>query len=156
MSEISDGNHDGRRWGILALPALAGFVPVVAEYGVGRIDKIGKRNVRFYFLVDVVLNSLVRIDVVEAGFEVFPEFGIVANDNARSFDQSGFDGVIQAEIADDPLEQCFLAAALAGGSEGRGGQVEAGKDAAGAMDAIESADPFSGFFKFFFCNALES
>ena len=89
---------------------------------------------RLGLAVEVVLDLGVVIDVVEARFVVLATFGIVADDHARRLDQAGLDGVVQAEVADDPAEQRFLAALLAGGSERRGGEVVAGQNAARACE----------------------
>src|SRR5579859_5112205 len=137
-----------------AFPFLAGGVPIVAEDGVGSIYEIRERNVRLDFSIDVVLDGRVRIDVVEAGFEVFPELGVVADDNARGFDQAGFDSIVEAEVADDPLKQGFFAATLACRGKGRGGKVEARQNAPCAVNAVEATDPFSCFFDVFLGNAL--
>src|SRR5216683_5701451 len=148
MREIGDGDHDGGRVGTFLFPPLAGFVPIVAKNGVCGVDEVGERDVRLYFPVDVVFHARVRVDVVKAGFEILPKPCVIADNDTGSLNEARFDGVVEAEVADDPLEQSFLAAALAGGSERRGGEVEARQNAASAVDAVESADPFGGFFEF--------
>jgi hypothetical protein len=50
--------------------------------------------VRFDLLVDVVLDGGVRVDVIQAGLEVLGELGVVADDDAWSFDEAGFNGVV--------------------------------------------------------------
>ena len=84
----------------------------------------------------------------------FPSFSVITDDDAGSFDEAGFDRVVQAEVADYPLKQGFFAAALACGSEGRRGEIEAGLDASRAMNAVKAADPFGRLFEFFFCDSL--
>src|SRR6266581_2800913 len=91
-----------------------------------------------------------------AGFvPILPKPRVIADNNTGSLDEAGFDGVVEAEVADDPLEQSFLAAALAGRSEGGGGEIEAAENAASAVNAVEAPNPLGGFFQFLFCDSFE-
>ena len=155
MREIGDGDHDGGRGGTFLLPPLAGFVPIVAKNGVCGVDEVGERDVRLYFPVDVVFHARVRVDVVKAGFEILPKPCVIADNNTGSLDEAGFDGVVEAEVADDPLEQSFLAASLARGSEGGGGEIETGENPASTVDTVEAPNPLGGFFQFLFCDSFE-
>src|SRR5882724_4375802 len=114
MREVGDGNHNGRRGDSFTLPSFARFIPIVAQDGVSRIYEIGKWNMRFHFTVDVILYFWVSINVVKARFEICCLLGVVADNYARSLDKAGFNGVVEAEVADYPLEKGFFATALAG------------------------------------------
>ena len=155
MREVGDRDHDWRCGSAFLFPPLSGLVPVVAQDGVGRIHEIGKGNVSFDLLIEIVFNGWVRVNVIQAGLEIFSELRIIANNDARRLHQPGFDGVIETEIADDPIEESFIPAALAGGRKGRGRKVEAGQNAASSMDAVESANPFGRLLDIFLCYSLD-
>ena len=61
----------------------------------------------------------VVVDVVQARL-VGPGVrdGIVAHDHARRLDETGFNGVVQAKVADDPAEEGFIALFLPDGVKG--------------------------------------
>src|ERR1039458_831076 len=63
--------------------------------------------------------------------------------------KAGLDSIVQAEVAHDPPEQCFLGAALARGRERRCREVMTRQNAARPVDAVETADPLCGLFQIF-------
>src|SRR5438093_12518078 len=99
MREIGDGDHDGGRGGTFLLPPLAGFVPIVAKNGVCGVDKVGERDVRLYFPVDVVFHARVGVDVVKAGVEVLRKPCVIADDNRGSFAKCGMEDSGDGEMA---------------------------------------------------------
>jgi len=56
--------------------------------------------------------------MVEPGFEILSELGVIANDYARRFDQAGFNGVVEAEVADDPAKRVSSPLRLPVGAKG--------------------------------------
>ncbi len=104
VREIGDSDHDRGRGSAFRFPPLTGFVPVVTEDGVGGVNEVWERDVRLHFAVNVVFDVRVGIDVVQTGFEVLSKTRVIADNDTGSLDQSRFDGVVQAEVANDPLE----------------------------------------------------
>ena len=140
---IGDGNHHRRDCNFILLPLLRSLPPVVAEQVIAVGHEVGQRFFRPGPAVQVVFDLRVVIDVVQArliGLGV--RHRVVADHNARGFHQAGLNGVVQTKIADDPAEQPFLGAFLAGWREGRSGKVVAGEDATRRIDAVQAADPF--------------
>ena len=80
---------------------------------------------------------------------------VVANDHPRGLDQSGLDGVVQAEVAHDPAEQRLLGTPFARWCERRGGEVVAGQNAARPVDPIQTTDPLGSGLYFFLRNSFD-
>ena len=152
---IGYGDQNGRSGSVFVEPTLTGGFPIEPENGVGDVHEIGKRILGFGFAVEIFFYFGVHVDVGEPRFIVFAQTGIVTNNDARSFDQTGLDSVVEAEIANDPSEEGFFAATPSGGSEGCGREVKASKDAAGTVNTVQAADPFGGLVDFFAGEALD-
>ena len=71
-------------------------------------------------------------------------YRVVPHHHARRLDQARLDGVVEPEVAHDPVEQRFRGAAPARRHERRGREVVAAQDAARAVDAVQAADPLGG------------
>ena len=145
LGAVGDGDHRRRRREPQRRPLPGGLAPVVPQEVVAVQHQVRQRVGRRGPAVQVVPYLRVVVDVVEAG-AVGPRVGrrIVAHHHARRLDQTGLDGVVQSEVAHDPVEQRLLGAAPAGRHERRGGEVVAAQDAARAVDAVEAADPLGG------------
>ncbi len=61
---------------------------------------------------------------------------VIPDDDTGRFHKAGFDRVIQAEVTNDPIEQSFLPAFLAGRGEWSRSEVVADQDASALVDAV--------------------
>ena len=147
---VRDGDH--HRDAVAAPPFVRGLAPVVAEEGVGVSHQVGERRFRLRLLVQVVLDFRVVVEAVEAraerllvfGFGGLRGGGVFADHDARGLDEAGLDGVVEAEVAHDPLEERLAGLRAGAGDEGRRGEVVADEDFPDAVEAVERFDPLRG------------
>ena len=145
---VRDGDH--HRDAVAAPPFVRGLAPVVAEEGVGVSHQVGERRFGLRLLVQVVLDFRVVVEAVEARAERLLAFGgfrgggVFADHDARGLDEAGLDGVVEAEVAHDPLEEGLAGFRAGAGDEGRRGEVVADEDFPRAVEAVERLDPLGG------------
>ena len=110
LGAVGDGDHYWRRRWLVALspsrcPILGDFAPIVTEQVVAVRDQIRQRILGLGAPVEVVLYGSIVVNVVETRLvRRGVRYCVVANDHPRGLDQSGLDGVVQAEVAHDPAE----------------------------------------------------
>ena len=146
LGAVGHGDHHGRGDTPPRRPVPDGLAPVVAEQIVSVHHQVRQGLLRSGRPVQIVPDFRIAVDVVEAGL-VRPGVGhgVVADHHPRRLDQAGLDGVVQSEIAHDPVEQRFLGTSLARRREGCGGEVVADENAARPVDSIQPADPLGRF-----------
>ena len=145
LGAVGDRDHRRRRRRALRRPPPRGLAPVVAEQVVAVEHQVRQRIGRRGLAVEVVLHLRVVVEVVEAGpVALGVRRGVVAHHHARRLDQARLDGVVESEVAHDPVEQRFPGGLPARRHERRRREVVAAQDAARAVDAVQAADPLGG------------
>ena len=151
---VRHGDHGWARGEAGLLPTLGRFPPVVAQQVVAVANQIRQRFGWVCPSIQIILHFRIVVYVVQARFVGGGiRHRIVAHHHSRRLHQSRFNGVVQAEVADDPIEQRLFGTGTAGGREGRGGEVVAAQHATRSVDAIQAADPLGGRFHFVTRNA---
>ena len=156
LRAVGDRYHHRRSRVPLLPPVLGGLPPIVPQQIVGVRYQIGKPLLRLRLAVQVILHITVVVDVVEAR-TVRLRVGnrIVSDYHARRLDQAGLDGVVQAEIADDPSKQILLRALPPRRGERRRGEIVASADAPRAVNPVQTSDPPGGLLDVRLGDSLE-
>ncbi len=110
------GNGDHHRRGLKARfsPRFCCFQPILSQKVITIGYQIREGFILFCLSVEVVFDIRIIVDVIKSGFVVFVISAIVTNNYTRRLDESGFDGIVESEIADDPSEQCLFRCRLPG------------------------------------------
>ena len=153
MRGVCNCDHDRRCRETLLFPESCRFKPILAEQGIGILHQIGQRFFLFSLLAEIIFNM--RIYMKEARFPFSGESAIITDNHTRRFDQARFNRVVQAKIADNPIEQGFFRTFFADGNKRCCREIISGKQAAGAVDAVKSANPDGGFVLFFLRDATQ-
>src|SRR5579872_4795057 len=153
MGEIGHGNHHWGRLDVSFLPRLCRFQPVLSQKVVALADEIRERSMWLDFAIQVGLYFQVGVDVVELRLVLAVQLTVVSHHHTWCFHQSRLNCVIEPEVAHDPSEECLFAAFASRWCERCRRQVVARQDSPGAVNTVQSAHPFCGFFQFVFGKA---
>ena len=124
-----------------ALPFFVIFAPVGVDAG----DSAFAAGKVFFFGFGV-FDGVPEIEV-DVGFFL----GVRQADN---LDQAGFEGIVDGEIGDQPLEESAFGFGGTGAIPGGGGEVDYQADAGGLVDASDNFAPFDVIGIFAFLGAL--
>ncbi len=105
---VGNGNHRRRNGLSCLLPILLCFQPVFSQQVIGIGNQVGQRFCLLCLAVDIVLNIRVHVNMIKTGFQLPGPFAVIPDNNPRCFNQPGFNGVVQAKIADNPSIQRFF------------------------------------------------
>ena len=150
---VGNGNHNGRDGAACIVPRFIQSLPILAQQIICLRHQVGQRFFLFCGAVNIVLDGFIRIDMIQLRFEgIRVRHTVITDNHTRGLDQTGFNAIVQAEVADNPAEQCFFIVLFAGRRKRRGREVIAAQDIPCLIDTVKAADPDSGllFSLFFF------
>jgi len=96
---VGNGDHRRRNSMTFLFPGLLCLQPVFSQQVIGVGNQVGQGLCLLCLAVDIILNVRVHVNMIKTGFQLPGLFAVIPDNHSRCLDQPGFNGIVQAEIA---------------------------------------------------------